>query len=181
MKRHDRTLDQLEDSIRRLKREYDVFFNGAVDRWPKAQHEKLTGEIKGLFNVQSLSYAQCFRLNGLALQLNTYNGLWQRNLRQLEQGGKATLGFATIVDPDRQRVEVPIEAESDRDAIEHLFQEFCRARERVGNEVPVDPLLFEQLVADKLQEVQERTAGNEVIFVVAVEEGQVHLKTRVRS
>lgn len=98
MNRNDRVLDQIEDSIKKLKLEYDIYFNGGCERWPEKAHENLTLEIKRQFNVTSLTYAQRFRLNSLALRLNAYGDLWKRNLRLLEQGRKPTIG---IIRPTR--------------------------------------------------------------------------------
>jgi hypothetical protein len=177
MKRNDQLLDRLEDSINRLKLDYDIFFNGGSDHFPAQTHDALNLEIKRFYNNQSLTYAQGFRLNSLATRLSVYNDLWQRNLRMLEQGRKPTYGIRPEPQAAR-RVEVPIASEADRESIDHLFQAFVRARERAGNDAPIDPLKFEQFIATKLREAKERKSVSEVVFIVAMEDGEVHLKTR---
>ncbi len=173
MKRNDQLLDRLEDSIKRLKLEFDIFFNGGSDHFPQKLHEQMDWEIKRLYNIRALTYAQSFRLNTLATRFRVYNDLWQRNLRLLEQGRKPAYGVRPEPENAR-RIEVPIFSEGDQESIDILFQAFCRARERTGNEAPIDPLKFNDFVAGKL-----RAAKAEVVFIVSTEDGDVHLKTRV--
>ena len=90
--KNDQLLDRLEQSIAQLKLDYDIFFNGGENPFPQKQHEALDAEIKRLFTVQSLTYAQRFRLNTLANRYVAYNNLWQRNLRFIEHGKKPTYG-----------------------------------------------------------------------------------------
>ena len=68
--------------------------------------------------------------------------------------------------------------ESDRESIDILYQAYCRARERTGNDTPVDPVRFEELVTSQLRDVKERKSVDEVVFVVSVENGRAFLKTR---
>jgi hypothetical protein len=179
-KPNDKLLDRLEESINRLKLDYDIFFNGGSDILPFEQHEALNAEVKRLFNLQLLSYAQNFRLNSLASRLNVYNELWQKNLKLMEQGKKAIFGVRQEMQPLR-KVEVPMTTESDRESIDILYQAYCRARERTGNDTPVDPVRFEELVANQLKEVKAKKACDQVIFVVSVENGRAFLKTRANK
>jgi hypothetical protein len=93
MKRpNDILLDRFEDSINKLKLEYDIFFNGGTDLLPQTLHDTVNRELQRLFNVQSLTYAQGFRLNALASRLTAYNDTWKRNLRMVEEGRKTRGG-----------------------------------------------------------------------------------------
>jgi hypothetical protein len=91
-KPNDVLLDHFEESIKRLKIEYDIFFNGGTDLLPQKTHDGVNLELRRLFNVQSFNYAQSFRLNSLAGRLNTLNDTWKRNLRLLEEGRKTRGG-----------------------------------------------------------------------------------------
>ena len=178
-KQNDVFLDRLEDSINRLKLDYDIFFNGGVERWPQPAHDALNLELKRLFNIQSYTYAQRFRLNSLATRLSVYNDLWQRNLRAIEQGRKP--GFTPSLEARerlRSNVDVIIGSDTDTGSIDKLLQAFCDARELAGNTAVVDPLAFERLVTSKLREVQQQKSCAEVIFTVSIEDGKVHLKSK---
>ena len=178
-KPNDLMLDRLEQSINQLKHEYDIFFNGGVELLPEGLHKSVNLELKRLFNIQSFTYAQSFRLNTLANRLNSFNDLWQRNLRMMEQGRKATYGVRSQPEPER-RVEVAISSEQDRESIDVLFQAYCRARERAGNDAPIDSARFEELVATKLRDFQSKRSGSQIVFVVQEEDGKVQLKARTK-
>ena len=180
MTRNDQLLNRLENSIQRLKLDYDIFFNGGGNL-PQKSHDSLDLEIKNLFNALGLTYAQRFRLNSLATRFSVYNGLWQRNLRMVEQGLNPLQQGSALRPKPRERFEVRIAAETDQEAIELLLEAFCRAREISGNEAPIDPLKFEQFIARKLREAKEKKGCAEVVFIVSTEDGEVHLKTRASS
>lgn len=77
----DKQLTKLEDDIRRLKIEFDIFFNGAAKRPPLEARARLESQIKRLSDNRSLSYAQRYKLNGLVGRFTSYRELWRRTLR----------------------------------------------------------------------------------------------------
>jgi hypothetical protein len=178
-KPNDLGLDRFEQSINQLKLQYDVFFNGGTEKIPERLHQSVNLESKRLFNIQSMTYAQSFRLNTLAGRLSSFNELWQRNLRMREQGRKPAYGRSSEPEPD-QRTEIAITSEQDRESIDVLFQAFCRARERTGNNAPVDPTRFEELVTTRVRDLKSKNSCSEIVFVVQEEDGKVQLKTRAK-
>ena len=91
-KPNDVLLDRFEESINRLKLEYDVFFNGGTDLLPQKTYDAVNLELRRLFGVQSFTYAQSFRLNTLANRLNLMSDTWRRNLKMLEEGRRTRGG-----------------------------------------------------------------------------------------
>ncbi len=77
----DKLLGKLEDDVRRLKIEFDIFFNGAVKRPPLEAQARLESQIKRLMDNRSLSYAQRYKLNSLIGRFTSYRELWRRTLR----------------------------------------------------------------------------------------------------
>jgi len=77
----DKELGRMEDNIRRLKIEFDIFFNGAAKRPPLEARARLESQIKRLMDNRSLTYAQRFRLNALVSRFTSYRELWRRLLR----------------------------------------------------------------------------------------------------
>ena len=77
----DKQLGKLEDDVRRLKIEFDIFFNGAVKRPPLEARARLESQIKRLMDNRSLSYAQRYKLNTLIARFTSYRELWRRTLR----------------------------------------------------------------------------------------------------
>ena len=77
----DKELGRMEDDIRRLKIDFDIFFNGAVKRPPLEARARLESQIKRLMDNRSLTYAQRYRLNALVSRFTSYRELWRRILR----------------------------------------------------------------------------------------------------
>lgn len=77
----DKQLGKLEEDVRRLKIEFDIFFSGAVKRPPLEARARLESQIKRLMDNRSLSYAQRYKLNTLIARFTSYRELWRRTLR----------------------------------------------------------------------------------------------------
>ncbi len=72
---------RLEDAIRKLKIDFDIYFNGAVKRPPLEARARLESNIKRISDNRSLSYAQRYQLNSLLAKFTSYRELWRRNLK----------------------------------------------------------------------------------------------------
>ena len=59
----DEQLTRLEEDIRRLRIEFDIFFNGAAKRPPYDTKGRVETLIKRLGDDRTLTYAQRFRYN----------------------------------------------------------------------------------------------------------------------
>ncbi len=77
----DKHLGKLEDDVRRLKIEFDIFFHGATKRPPLEARARLESQIKRISDNRTLSYAQRYKLNSLISRFTSYRELWRRTLR----------------------------------------------------------------------------------------------------
>lgn len=77
----DKQLTRLEDDIRRIKIEFDIYFNGAAKRPPLEARARLEANIKRISDNRSLSYQQRYQLNGMVARFTSYRELWRRTLR----------------------------------------------------------------------------------------------------
>ncbi|MGD9631521.1 MAG: hypothetical protein AB7V18_19960 [Pyrinomonadaceae bacterium] len=77
----DKQLGKLEDDIRRLKIEFDIYFNGSVKRPPLEARARLEAQIKRMSDNRTMSYSQRYQLNALIARFTSYRELWRRTLR----------------------------------------------------------------------------------------------------
>ena len=77
----DKQLARMEDDIRKLKIEFDIFFNGATKRPPLEARARLDSFIKRIADNRSLTYAQRYQFNTLVSRFTSYSELWRRTLR----------------------------------------------------------------------------------------------------
>lgn len=77
----DKQLSRLEDDIRKLKIDFDIYFNGTTKRPPLEARARLESSIKRASDNRSLSYAQRYQLNALIARFTSYRELWRRMLK----------------------------------------------------------------------------------------------------
>ena len=77
----DQHLGRLEEDIRKLKIDFDIFFNGATKRAPLEARARLESRIKRIADNRNLSFAQRYYFNTLVARFTSYRELWRRNLR----------------------------------------------------------------------------------------------------
>src|SRR5262245_39281585 len=82
-------LTRLEEDIRRLKVEYDIYFNGGSKRPPYDTKLRVESQLKRLGDDRSLGFAQRFHYNTLATRYNAFREVWRRNLKDREEGRDA--------------------------------------------------------------------------------------------
>ena len=77
----DQQLSKFEDDIRKLKIDFDIYFNGSAKRPPLEARARLESQIKRMSDNRSLSFAQRYQLNTLVARFTSYRELWRRSLK----------------------------------------------------------------------------------------------------
>ena len=77
----DQQLSRLEDDIRKLKIDFDIFFNGNTKRPPLESRARLEAFIKRVADNRNLTYAQRYYFNTLVSRFTSYRELWRRILK----------------------------------------------------------------------------------------------------
>src|SRR5690348_9349122 len=94
----DEELSQLENSMRQLKIEYDVYFGGGAKKPPADTEWRVNSLLKKYSDGKGMSFSQRFRFNTLQQKFALYNSLWQQKLKIKEEGYRrpqdAVLGIA---------------------------------------------------------------------------------------
>jgi len=77
----DHQLGRLEDDIRKLKIDFDIYFNGGSKRPPLEARARLESIIKRIADNRNLTYAQRYYYNTLVARFTSYRELWRRTLK----------------------------------------------------------------------------------------------------
>lgn len=77
----DQQIARLEEEIRKLKIDFDIYFNGATKRPPLEARARLEASIKRISDDRNLTYAQRYHFNTLVSRFTSYRELWRRNLK----------------------------------------------------------------------------------------------------
>lgn len=78
----DQQLVRLEEEIRKLKIDFDIYFNGAAKRPPLEARARLESNLKRIADDRNLSYAQRYQFNALVSRFTSYRELWRRMLKK---------------------------------------------------------------------------------------------------
>jgi len=153
----DEELNVLDDSLRRLKVEYDMYFGGGLKRPPTDLDWRVQSLLKRQ-DTNKLSFAERYKYNSIAQRYAIFSELWRQKLRIKEEGYRrpedAALSIqglrteqereaaralkshsATAFLPREFVVEFP-DSDSERENVRGLFDAMLEARRRLGEEQP---------------------------------------------
>jgi len=181
----DEQLTRLEDDIRRLRVEFDIFFNGAAKRPPYDTKGRVETLLKRLGDDRTLNYAQRYRYNSLAARYNAFRDLWRRTMQGREEGRDAISAArasqkqvitVTRVEPSSF---VCGDAHHEVELVKNLYNSLIEAKRHCGE--PTEDLSFpkfHRLIASKADGIKNQRGCDRVRFSVAVEDGHVSFKAR---
>ena len=177
----DEELSKLEDDIRRLKIEYEVYFNGSSDRPPRDLVFRIETFIKRNTADQSeLSFGQRYKLNTLAQKYAVQNALWKRRLMEKEEGrglfAQQKRGLDAMMAGKTVRV-VCSDPAAEPEKADQILQALIQAERDVGREVEnVDVATFQRFLCDKTEQIKTSLCCDSVQFCVSIENGELKFK-----
>lgn len=180
----DDQLTRLEDDIRRLKVEFDIYFNGASKRPPYDTKGRVETILKRLGDDRTLSFGERYRYNTLMARYNAFRDLWRRTMQGREEGRDAL--SAARASAKREAVEnfskttlVCRDANREVETVKNLYDALLDAKSKCGE--PTEDFSFprfHRLIASKAESLKERLKCERVSFSVDVEGGHVRFKAR---
>ncbi|HUQ49821.1 MAG TPA: MXAN_5187 C-terminal domain-containing protein [Terriglobales bacterium] len=198
----DEELSQLEESIRRLKIEYDVFFGGGSKKPPADTEWRVNSLLKKYSDGHKMNLAQRFRYNSLQQKFSLFNGLWQQKMKIKEEGYRrpqdAVLGIAGMrIDEEQEAAEAfskkgkPAEAEgpfrthcsdvnADHENVQLLFKAMMDAKTKAGEAGNANFDSFKNFVQKKTEQIRKDYGCHAVEYSVEMENGQVRLKAKAK-
>jgi len=180
----DEQLSRLEEDIRRLKIEFDVFFNGASKRPPYDTKGRVETVIKRLGDDRALSYAQRFRYTSLASRYNTFRDQWRRTMQGREEGrspittARATAKEQAVAEFKRTTF-VCKDPHKDVELVKSVYRALLEAKKVCGE--PVEDFSFprfHRLIASQADSLKQRLGCERISFSIDVEGGHVSFKAK---
>jgi len=181
----DQQLTRLEDDIRHLRIEFDIFFNGSAKRPPYETKGRVETLLKRLGDDRTLTFAQRYRYNSLAARYNAFRDLWRRTMQGREEGRDAVSAHRAsvrkeITEPKIEPVSVVcLDAHHEIDLVKNLYNSLIEAKQHCGE--PTEDLSFpkfHRLIASKADGIKQQRGCDRVRFSVTVENGHVSFKAK---
>ncbi len=178
----DEQLMRLEEDIRRLKIEFDVYFNGAAKRPPYDTKGRVETHLKRLGDDRTLSFAQRYRYNSLVARYTAFRDLWRRIMQGREEGRdpvstarSAAKGESS--QPFTKTTLVCADAHKDLETVKVLYSALIEAKSKCGE--PTDDFSFprfHRLLASRADSLKQKLNCDRVSFSIEVENGHVSFK-----
>lgn len=183
----DEQLTRLEEDIRRLKVEFDVYFNGASKRPPYDTKGRVETHMKRLGDDRTLSFAQRYRFNTLSSRYTAFRDLWRRTMQGREEGRDAAATARATAKEEaaegfKRTIVVCADANKDVETVKQLYNALIEAKTKCGE--PTEDFSFprfHRLIAAKADSLKEKLGCQRVCFSVDVEGGHVSFKARAEG
>ena len=195
-------LKQLEDNIRRLKIEYDIFFGGGSKRPPNDLDWRVQSGLKRFSDSQRLNFSQRFKFNSMQQKYAIYSDLWRKKVSIKEEGFRrpadamlSIQGLRTEEEnsaPKQQHTNVseyePLKIKisdpnAEKDTVRTLFDALTTAKLQ-SHDTSAGPATFEAFntfVQKKTNEIRKHYHCEQVEYEVELKEGKVKLKARPKK
>ncbi|HVR44029.1 MAG TPA: MXAN_5187 C-terminal domain-containing protein [Thermoanaerobaculia bacterium] len=201
---NDEALTQFEESLRKLKIQYHLFFSGIRKLPPSEDRRRLDNLVRELSQTRMRDNASRFRFNTMLGRYNQFQELWARQLREQEEGpldyrrrmaaleaasdqaaasdaaGGASAGGAL----DDQAVTggpgdsyVKVTGETTEAAAKRLYAQIAEAQKTLGKG-GLSLAQVEHIVRSQTEVMRSRFSVEEVGFRVEVVDGKVKLKAK---
>jgi hypothetical protein len=197
----DEEINLLDESVRRLKIEYDVYFGGGSKKPPADTEWRVQSLVKKYSDSNKLNFAQRFRYNSIVQKYALYSGLWQQKLRIKEEGYRrpqdAVLGISGLRQAEERSAAAALESDeakpfsvacSDADAeqerVKALFEAMIAAKQKAGEQVASSSASFESFksfVKKKTDQIRKEYGCHAVEYTVETQDGQVKLKAKAKT
>ena len=175
----DEELNLLDDSLRRLKIDFDIYFNGGSQRPPTDAQWRVESLMKKFSDSSKLSFAQRFRYNA-AQRYAVFSDLWRQRVKAREEGPRKTAAEVRkeALKNAAFRVEWRDPA-AEPEKVQKLFEALIEAKKLCGENLDnIAADAFKKFVFQKTAQLRRDFKCEQVQYVVEVEEGQVKLKAK---
>jgi hypothetical protein len=194
----DEELGLLESQLRRLKIEYEVFFNNPQKKPPSDLEWKVLALLRKFSDGGRLSFSQRFRFNEMAQRYAVYSDLWRKKSRIREEGYRRPQDALLSIQglrPDEHEPEHKVygvgnrndgqpfvvecsDARAEADKVEKLYQALTSAKQKNGENVSGTLDSFKSFVQKKTQEIRKQHGCQKVEYAVEVQDGKVKLRAK---
>ncbi|HYP28454.1 MAG TPA: MXAN_5187 C-terminal domain-containing protein [Blastocatellia bacterium] len=175
----DQELDRLEQEMRRLKVEYDIYFNGGTLRPPNDTKGRVETAIKRIYDARNMSFSQRFRYNSLVARYNVMRELWRRQTQGREESGKPPTAEAQAAARAQSVIIRFSNPEREPEKVSQLYDHLIAARracgERLGN-LSLD--VFTKFMRSRAGQIKSRLGSESVDFLITVDNGEVRFTAR---
>lgn len=178
---YDEELTSLDDGIRRLKVEYDIYFSGSRKRPPEDLRMRVEKSVKRLSEASDMSLAQRFRYNTLIARYYVFRDLWRRTMAGRESADRA----ADTPSPAARHAAHPAsltvsiaEPDLEEEKIRQLYEALIGMRGKHPEAPDLSYRQFATYVANQTRTIRGKCGCLGVVFTVALEHDAIRFTAK---
>src|SRR5437879_6670461 len=190
----DEDLSRLERDIRQLKIEFEQYFGGGKKKPPADIEWRIEQVIKRYGDrAAEMNYGQRFRYGNLTQTYVKYREIFHKRMQKREEGtvDRQFGAAARAIQAERARthrtpaapsaVITCSDLERETSKVDELYRVFREALQTSGESVErLSREKFEKFLLQKSEQIRKQR-GQQIEFVVSVENGKTRLKARIKS
>lgn len=196
----DEELDLLDNSLRRLKIEYDIYFGGGAKRPPTDSLWRVQSLIKKFSDSQKLNFSQRYKFNSLAQRYAIFSDLWRQKLKIKEEGYRrpqdAVLGIAglrteverqageaiSVDDPGGDFSKIACsDVDNQMDSVRAFYDRMMTEKQKVGEAAGAPFESFASFLRKKTEQIRRDFKCEAVEYSLDVQGKQVKLKAKPKT
>lgn len=174
-------LDRLETALRELKMHYEQYFTGVLPLPPDKLHADIKRRLRALLAAPFRSSEINYRLKTLKGRYHTFDGYFQRVMKQREDGVyhrdvfKANLRDQIAAEEEQAKT---AQGAAERN-LRTLFDTYRQALERqTGKSHDLDFKAFQSSLVKRARDLKERHGIKKLTFKVVVKGGRVSVQAK---
>ena len=178
-------LTRIEEDIRRLKIEFDIYFNGGSKRPPYDTKLRIESLLKRLGDDRTMNFSQRYHYNSLATRYASFREMWRRTMQDREEGRGAVARRQAIREepvPFARSEFSCSDVRHDVRTVKGVYDALMHAKRSCGE--PARDLSFarfHRLVMERTEAMKEKLGTDRVVFSVDVENGHVSFKAKAEK
>jgi len=206
----DEELNVLETQLRRLKIEYETFFNNPTKRPPTDIEWKVLSLLRKFSDGGRMNFSQRFRYNEMAQRYAIYSDLWRKKSRIREEGYRrpqdALLSVQGVrIAEEEHKPHHPVYGvshaaaaaaagaaasqpftlhsvdQAEREQVERLYNTLVAAKKKAGENVSGNFDSFTTFVQKKTEQIRKQYHCENVEYSVEIADGHVKLKAKAKT
>jgi hypothetical protein len=174
-------LDLLDEDLTNLQILYEKYFLGIDRKLPDQERKRVSAKLRSLRETQVKNTGLKFRINTLFAKLLSYERMWDRTLREIEDGTYKRDVFKAKYRQQQDQKPAPqarpntIELSDDK--LRRLYETYLVARQRTGE--PTDGITFDAIakkIRSQVPALLQQHKAKSVEFKVVIKGGRAVLK-----
>jgi hypothetical protein len=186
---YEEDLTNLEEWLRRLKVEYDIFFNGHRKRPPDDLRARVEKVVKKLSECSEMSFQERFRYNTLVARFYVFRDLWRRTIQEREisaaealpEKGKASAEGTAGLESGGIHVSLT-DPVMEEEKVRQLYEGLLRMRgTRTQEALRITYPQFAKYITNQTRDIRERFKCSSVMFTVAFEDDAIKFTAKAEK